>query len=229
MSMISIKKMFTKILEELKTISNRLAELGNFVVQDYSSGSMKSINKSGLYYIYNAVTDKPMNSGGLFAVKFSNAESLTGSGLFLANANSNGYFAFRVSVVGGTWYYHPINSPNVQIGTWSNIATTTASTWYNLYTFNLPAGYKYLLLARTGNGIGGTSLNALTFSVNSGTAKATALGNSGATSGQGGNHITAWYYIETDTACQVLVRTYSYNTSAKMDGRAIVIPLGVST
>ena len=228
MSMISIKKILTKILE-------RLVELDGFVVQDYSSGSMKSINNSGLYYIYNAVTDKPMSAGGLFAIKFSNAINANtgkhthGSGLFLANANSNGLFAFRVSIIDGTWYYHPLHSPNVQIGTWSNIATTTASTWYNLYTFNLPAGYKYLLLARTGNGISGTSLNALSFSVNSGTAKTSALGNSGATSGQGGNHITAWYYIETDTACQVLVRTYSYNTSAKMDGRAIVIPLGVST
>jgi len=108
MSMISIKKMFTKILEELKTTKDRLTELDDFVVQDYSSGSMKSINKSGLYYIYNAVTDKPMNSGGLFAVKFSNAANLTGSGIFLANANSTGNFAYRVSIIGGTWYYHTI-------------------------------------------------------------------------------------------------------------------------
>lgn len=66
-----------------------------------SSGSMKSINKSGVYYIGNSVTDKPSTYGGLLI--FVVANSSTMCGIYVTNTSSPGLFA--VSVVNSTWTY----------------------------------------------------------------------------------------------------------------------------
>lgn len=89
---------------DISTLNGNLAN-GSFVVQDYSSGSMKAINKSGIYYIYNAVTDKPIASGGVLIVRFSNNNALIGAGIFIANTTFTGNNISRVSIVDGTWSY----------------------------------------------------------------------------------------------------------------------------
>lgn len=89
---------------DISTLNGNLAN-GSFVVQDYSSGSMKAINKSGIYYIYNAVTDKPIASGGVLIVRFSNKNALIGAGIFIANTTFTGNNISRVSIVDGTWSY----------------------------------------------------------------------------------------------------------------------------
>lgn len=120
-----------------------------------------------------------------------------------------------------------LKSPPVVVKTWADISTPSAQ-FYTVCTFTIPATSKYLILARNGNGISGTSINSVSFNVTSGTATSTALGNSGATSGQGGNHVVGWYYVETQTACTVVVQTYGYSSSASMNGRAVAIPLGTA-
>jgi len=86
-------------------INTRLAS-GDFYVGDYGSGSMKSINKSGIYYVYNGVSDKPISAGGLFVVRFAQSGGRTGAGIFVTNSPAvTGSLTYRVSIVDGVWKY----------------------------------------------------------------------------------------------------------------------------
>ena len=89
---------------DVNTLNGNLAN-GHFVVADYPSGSLKAINKSGIYYIYNAVTDKPIASGGVLIVRFAVNNASTGAGIFIANTTLTDNNIFRVSIISGTWYY----------------------------------------------------------------------------------------------------------------------------
>ena len=62
---------------------------------------MKSISESGIYYVTNAVSDKPENSGGFFSIVFANSN--TGAGLYVPNTA----FAtsYKVKIVDGSWTY----------------------------------------------------------------------------------------------------------------------------
>lgn len=88
----------------ISALNGNLAN-GHFVVADYPSGSLKAINKSGIYYVYNAVTDKPIASGGVLIVRFAVNNAATGAGIFIANTTLTDNNIFRVSIISGTWHY----------------------------------------------------------------------------------------------------------------------------
>ena len=70
-----------------------------------SSGSMKSITSSGVYYVTNGVSDKPTASGGMLAIAFGNAS--TAAGLYVANTVTQQIY--WVTVVNGIWTYHTVS------------------------------------------------------------------------------------------------------------------------
>lgn len=75
----------------------------NNIIKFVNSGSMKSIKGSGIYYIANAVTDKPHSSGGMLVLADAQGNGQTMAGLYQPNNSS--LSPYRVSVVGGVWAY----------------------------------------------------------------------------------------------------------------------------
>lgn len=67
------------------------------------SGSFNDISASGIYYLKNAVTDKPINQHGMLILSV--IDSNTAMGLYLPSANS--YAVYTCVKAGGTWaFYH---------------------------------------------------------------------------------------------------------------------------
>lgn len=69
-----------------------------------SSGSMKSISESGVYYVTNAVADKPESSGGLFVLI--KANTTTGTGIYIPNTAFS--TSYKVAIVNSTWSYYAL-------------------------------------------------------------------------------------------------------------------------
>lgn len=72
-----------------------------------SSGSMHSISESGVYYVSNAVTDKPNANGGLFVVAFTSTGYA--GGLYVAATSANATAVYRVTVTPSAWTYVQLN------------------------------------------------------------------------------------------------------------------------
>lgn len=65
---------------------------------------MHNISESGVYFVGNSVTDKPVSGGGLLVL--AKANSTTGAGIFLGNSTSSA--PYGVSIINGTWTYHEL-------------------------------------------------------------------------------------------------------------------------
>lgn len=69
-----------------------------------SSGSFHDILTSGVYYVTNAVTDKPTSTGGAYFVSSANSSAV--GGLFIQVGTGKAYV---VTYSGSTWTYTPLN------------------------------------------------------------------------------------------------------------------------
>lgn len=67
------------------------------------SGSLHDINKTGIYYLKNAVTDKPDSNGGYYSL--SCYDNNTMSGIFVSTVGKKTYL---VSKSGGIWAYEEL-------------------------------------------------------------------------------------------------------------------------
>ena len=121
-----LNKLTSKTYSGLNTTSKLLVGAINELDSDVSSldsrftsiqsGSVTQITKSGLYYLYNAVTDKPEGLGGVLCISFPTATS--GRGLYIeqeeiliiagthyVNARNDSTL-YTVVVTGTTWSFH---------------------------------------------------------------------------------------------------------------------------
>lgn len=80
--------------------------LNGFTVVDYTSGSMQDISKSGIYYVYNAVTDKPEPTGGILILNRAVATNATGTGLYVPNTASPNIY--KITITNNTWAYRAL-------------------------------------------------------------------------------------------------------------------------
>lgn len=90
-------------LNAMKAITNSLSEQIANIGKTVESGSMHDITASGIYYLRNAVTDKPTTSGGAYFVM---SYSGTVAGLFINTASDKLYI---VTCVSNNWTYTAIN------------------------------------------------------------------------------------------------------------------------
>ena len=67
--------------------------------QALNSGSLHDITTPGIYYLRNAVTDKPTSTGGIYIVS---SYSGTIAGIFISVASDKAYI---VTYISGTWTY----------------------------------------------------------------------------------------------------------------------------
>ena len=89
--MLNLKKLLTKIINRFRVVN---------------TGSMQTMGESGVYYMVNAVTDKPEATGGTFLLNRPTHD--TGCGLYIPNtAYANLY---KVSIANGSFTYTPIVS-----------------------------------------------------------------------------------------------------------------------
>lgn len=95
----------TKTVAVSNNLSWRYA-LSTPICKYISSGSMHDISESGIYYVANAVTDKPSNLGGLLI--FAIGTTAAKCGLYVTNAATSPKI-YAVSVIGTTWTYTVIN------------------------------------------------------------------------------------------------------------------------
>lgn len=96
-----------------------------------SSGSINDITDTAIHYVFNAVTDKPVNDGGLFLTIFGREN--TGVGLYISYRSE--LAVYRANYVDGAWIFYEIqetlskggfSSPNF------NNITTSGYYWFNL-------------------------------------------------------------------------------------------------
>ena len=75
MSVLSVKKMFTKILEDLKAIHTSLDAKSDAAV--ITSGVIADIKKTGVYYVGGSVTGKPpgVTPGGLLICSYVDSDN----------------------------------------------------------------------------------------------------------------------------------------------------------
>lgn len=80
--------------------------LGNKLnVTVMSSGSMNNITSSGLYYLGNSVTDKPINTGGMFIAMFGNPNVAVGFYIgYVTGTNA----VYRSNYSNGTWTHYAL-------------------------------------------------------------------------------------------------------------------------
>lgn len=92
--MLNLKKLLTKIINRFRVVN---------------TGNMQTMGESGVYYMVNAVTDKPEATGGIFLLNRPTHD--TGCGLYIPNtAYANLY---KVSITNGDFTYTPIVSSTV--------------------------------------------------------------------------------------------------------------------
>lgn len=114
--MLNIKQLILKILNKLSKIFNNVL-----------TGDMQSnVTDSGIYYIANAVTNKPDSTGGMLILDKGNTN--TGSGLYIPNEDTPSLY--KVSIVDGNWHYRLINSCYLTKVTDCNNATDPNVTYY---------------------------------------------------------------------------------------------------
>lgn len=118
--MLNIKQLILKILDTL----DKLYRAFNTAVL---AGDMQNnVSDSGIYYIANAVTNKPNSTGGMLLLNKGNTN--TGSGLYVPNEDTPSLY--KVSIVDGNWHYRLINSRYLTQVTDCNNATDPNVTYY---------------------------------------------------------------------------------------------------
>lgn len=117
------------------------------------------------------------------------------------------------------------NSSDPVLKSWLG-QTVPSGAYKTMTSYNVPAGARVVILARTGNGEASARSNACNFFVSSGAYKKYYNGASVNNSG-GGNPAIGWCYVEAQTNCVVDIRQYGYGgeISGTASGDAICIPL----
>lgn len=86
------------VQDQIDTLNSNLNS--HFV--DVKTGSINSVNKSGVYYIRNDVTNKPTSTGGLFVVAM--ADAGIGSGLYVTFSSAQA--VYRGNYESGSWNFY---------------------------------------------------------------------------------------------------------------------------
>ena len=90
------------------------------------SENMDTISQNGVYYIANAVPNKPNSVGGMLLLNKGNTN--TGSGLYVPNDDSSSLY--KISIVNGVWHYNTISGGYLTQVTDCNNATDPNVTYY---------------------------------------------------------------------------------------------------
>lgn len=112
----------------------------------------------------------------------------------------------------------------VTIKSWSG-QSVPLTTYKAMATLTIPAGTKALIIANTGNGIGGANNNICNFNLSAGTTNRWIPFSSNNADGAG-NFTVGLAYIEAKTQCTVQVRQYGYTqafTAANGNVMALVL------
>lgn len=117
--MLNIKQLILKILDRLDKLSKVFSTILTGDMQD-------SASDNGIYYMANAVTNKPDSNGGLLLLD--KGDTNTGSGLYVPNDNTPSLY--KVSIIDGNWDYKLINSRYLVQVTDCNNATDPNATYY---------------------------------------------------------------------------------------------------
>lgn len=101
-----------ELLSRLGTAENRITQINSDIENMTAAiltGSMHDIKKPGIYYVSNAVTDKPVEYGGILVLASASTSGVTMSGIYCSN-RSQGVDLYSVSVISGAWTYLNIRS-----------------------------------------------------------------------------------------------------------------------
>lgn len=144
---------------QIITLNNNLGAVSNQLNSIKSSGSLKDIVRTGIYYITSAVTDRPGNvGGGVYIYKAYNEELGLGIGLYIplypqygVDVNSEMYVCERQSSDGNFTSIHTIGYQKIFEENLTR--TTTATGAIGLYGL-LPAGSEIIGLNYADNHVG---------------------------------------------------------------------------
>ena len=98
-----------KLNDEIDTLNGKFKTI--------TSGSLRDINETGIYYLTSAVTDMPDQYGGVYIVGWQSATLLAG---VFVSANFEG--VWQVRCASGQWSWNRLSKSTVQVS-----GTTTAS------------------------------------------------------------------------------------------------------
>lgn len=93
----------TTVKGKIDEVADMLGNKLNVAVM--TSGSMNNVTSSGLYYLGNAVTDKPINIGGMFIAMFGNPNVAVG--LYVGYVSS-GTAVYRSNYSNGVWTHYAV-------------------------------------------------------------------------------------------------------------------------
>lgn len=108
------------------------------------SGSFDDIKSSGLYFVANAVSDKPLNVGGLYSLSSADSNATNKVGIYIAN-NAQSSPAVVGSIVGEPWSYKLITNKSFNVYTFEKTGISVPANGEIMVEFDIArSGYSVL-------------------------------------------------------------------------------------